>query len=493
MVQRRALLALSAALFATSTAAANPEPPGNYDARVVGMGTIAIPTIGNAAALFHNPAQLDRIERFSATVVATSLLVNLRAPFAGPGTEQDSGLIYAPLGFVGAAGRVHERVTLGLGAYVYTGFGGGFSAVECIANGDPSVCAAPDSRFRLEPPADQQVFLFVTEFALPVQVSIHERLSVGVTLRLPWARQDVRAHQDVPNCPSRTTPPDPDNPDAPYDPCFDTPTLQQANQELRGVGVPGVLVGVSYRPIDGLTLAATYRSKVWVNLDGNTSVPLVPGADPLRVPTSTRWYVPHMVRVGAAYTTWHERITLGFEFKVQLHEEANRSQRFDLDSPLAPDTEARFDWKNVYLGALGFEIWAAPRFAVRTGGTIARSASRAATLTPFSPPPGLQFSAYIGFGLQAGPIDVDWAFGWGGGKATRIRENHALCVDADRRLLRDGRDRTLLAQGGCAGSYDVDSWFLSLSATYPFGRPDIADRMGAAQEADTWRGAPAGG
>ncbi len=470
------MLALSVGLILTSTAEANPEPPGNYDARAVGMGTIAIPTIDNAAALFHNPAQLDQIERFSATVVATSLLVNLRAPFAGPGTEQDSGLIYAPLGFVGGVGRVHERVTVGLGAYVYTGFGGGFSAVDCIANGDSSVCDDPSSGYRLDPPADQQVFLFVTEFALPVQFSITERLSVGVTLRLPWARQDVRAHQDVPNCSLRAAPPDPDDPSAPYDPCYDTPAFQRARQKLRGVGIPGVLLGVSYRPIDRLTLALAYRSKVWVNLDGNTSIPLVPGADPLRVPTSTRWYVPHMFRVGAAYKTWNERITVGLEFKVQLHAEANRVQRFDLDSPLAPDTEGQFRWKNVYLGALGFEIWAAPRFAVRTGGTIATSASRAATLTPFSPPPGLQFSAYIGFGLQAGPLDIDWAFGWGGGKATHIEENYPLCADADRRTVREGRNRTLMAQGGCAGSYDVDSWFLSLSATYRFGRPDIAER-----------------
>ena len=56
-------------------------------------------------------------------MVGTSLLVNLRAPFAGPGTEEESGLIYAPLLFFGAVGRVHERVSLGAGAYVYTGFG----------------------------------------------------------------------------------------------------------------------------------------------------------------------------------------------------------------------------------------------------------------------------------------------------------------------------------------------------------------------------------
>lgn len=449
-------------LLSAAQAHANPEPPGNYDARVVGMGTIATPTVRNATALFHNPAQLDQIEKFSATIVATSLLVNLRAPFAGPGTEEDSGLIYAPLLFAGAAFRVHERVVLGVGGYVYTGFGGGYQAVDCVTNGDPSACE--DERFRLAPPTDQEVTLFVTEFSVPVQVSISERLSIGLTLRVPWGRQDVRAHQDVPNCSSATRPE-----------CEGDPSISLAEQKLKGTGIPGVLLGISYRPIDGLTLAFAYRSKLWVNLEGTTSVPLVPGADPLQVSTSTRWYVPHMFRVGAAYTTWRDRFTLGVEFRVQLHEEANASQEFSLDTPLAPDTTAEFRWRNVYVGAIGAELWVAPRFAVRTGGTVGRSASRRETLTPFSPPPGIQFSAYVGFGVRAGPLDIDWAFGWGGGKAQRIEANQPLCSDADLRTTGAGANRVLTAQGGCAGSYDVDSWFLSLSATYSFGRPDIAD------------------
>ena len=54
-----------------SRASANPEPP-SADARVVGMAGVAIATVDSPAALLHNPAQLDRIERFAITASATS-------------------------------------------------------------------------------------------------------------------------------------------------------------------------------------------------------------------------------------------------------------------------------------------------------------------------------------------------------------------------------------------------------------------------------------
>ncbi|HJL32602.1 MAG TPA: hypothetical protein RMI62_26175 [Polyangiaceae bacterium LLY-WYZ-15_(1-7)] len=451
---RGGVIALAAllALVAARPARANPEPPANYDALVAAMGGAAVATANNPSALFHNPARLDQIERFAITAVATSLLVNLQAPFAGPGTEQESGLIYAPLLFLGGAGRVHERVVVGAGAYVYTGFGGGFRNVDCIANGDPVDCEAPDSPYRIDPPADQEVTLFVAEFAIPVQVKVHERVSLGVTLRLPWGRQDVRAHQDINNS----------NPDTPF--------LGQAEQTLSGFGIPGVLLGVNVEPIDGLHIGLAYRSKVWVNLDGTTTTPpLVPGADPLLVDTSTRWDVPHMLRLGVAYTTWRDRLTVTGEFKIQFHDEANEAQVFELDNPLAPDTRAEFRWKNVYFGNLAAELWALPRWPIRLGVTLARSASEPETLTPFSPPPGIQYGMYGGFGVLAGPLQVDMAFGWGGGPAYTRTENGALCVDADERTEGVGARRTLTAQGGCAGTYDVDSWFLSLSATFRLG------------------------
>lgn len=442
---------------------ANPEPPATYDARITGMGGVAVATVDSAAALFHNPAQLDQIERFAVTAVATSLLVNLRAPFAGHGTEQESGLIYAPLVFVGGVGRVHERVSLGVGAYVYTGFGGGFPAVGCISYGDPTHCGSEDeSNVVYDPPVSEEVTLFIAELAVPIQVTlIRDVLSVGVTLRMPYGRQSVNATQEA------------------------FGMWNQAEQELDGFGIPGVLLGVSYRPIPELTLAASYRSKVWVDMSGITQ------ASGMDIPTSTRWNVPHAVRVGLAYSTWNDRLTIAGEFRVQLHGEANARQVFDLDGPpIIPDTVAEFQWKNVYLGGLAAELWALPRFPIRVGMTLANSASSPETLTPFSPPPGVMLGVYGGAGVRLGGLEVDFAFGWGGGPAYRKETNGALCVPAEDRTVRDGRQLTLTASGGCAGSYDVDSWFLSLSVTYRLPGDPQVDRPTEWVETDTSETAP---
>lgn len=460
---------LTVLLVAPGHARANPEPPATYDARVTGMAGAAAAVTQNATGLFHNPAQLEAIERFSTTVVATSLLVNLRAPFAGPGTERDSGLIYAPLVFLGAAGRVHDRVVIGGGAYVYTGFGGGFRNVDCLGNGDAGVCG--DAGYQVDPPADQDVTLFVAELAVPIQITlIPKRLSLGISLRLPWARQDVGAHQDTPSI-CGLGPCDEGNPER------DNPNIQRADQTMNGFGIPGILLGLSVQATDALRFAFVYRSKVWIDMEGTTTLPgslgrLLGGP----IPTTTRWYVPHMVRAGVAHTSWNDRFTIAFDFRYQFHREANERQTFDLSPPpafadLVPTTVAEFQWKDAFTGMLGMELWVAPRVPIRVGFSAGRSASNPNTLTPFSPPPGLQLAAYVGFGVHVGPIDIDMAFGWGGGPEYTIQNNRPLCVDADSRT---GEGGTLMAQGGCAGSYDVDSWFLSLSATYSLERDEDA-------------------
>ncbi len=434
------------------TARANPEPPYAYDARVAGMAGAASASVDNAAALFHNPAQLDQVERFSVTAVLTSLLVNLRAPFAGPGTEQDSGIQYAPLMFLGGVGRVHERVTVGLGAYIYTGFGGGFRTVDCIGYGTDVPCDDPSYAGIIEPPQEQRVTLFVAELAVPVQVSVTDWLSLGVALRMPWGRQRVTATQELPDANENTL------------------DFGRADQEITGFGIPGILFGASIRPVDGLSLALVYRSKVWVTMDGLTTADNPFGDDrpPLEIATSTRWYVPHMLRFGIAYTTWEDRLTISGDFKAQFHREANKSQIFELDDPLVPDTVAQFNWRNALVGALGLEIYATPRLPLRIGASLARSATNPDTITPFTPPPGIQYGFYGGFGIDADPIDIDLAAGWGGGKEYVRTETGELCRDIDgpTRTMGRGANRQILASGGCPGTYDVDSWFISFSATY---------------------------
>ena len=437
-----------------SVARANPEPTANYDASVAGMGGIALPTLETAAALFHNPAQLDHIERYALTAVVTSLLVDLEAPFAGPGSESKSGTIYAPLIFAGGVARVHDRVTVGLGAYVTTGFGGGFRNVPCVGNG---TCD-----FELTPPADQTVTLFIAELAVPISVRISDKLTLGVSVRLPWGRQDVNVHQELPSV------------------RVGEANWGVADQRVSGFGIPGVLLGASYRPSRNWTLALTYRSKVWVNMSGSTlPAPIMIGdneVQPLPLATDTQWVVPHMIRAGVAWRGFGGRLTIAAEFKVQMHAEANREQRFRLTPSPEEDaiiaavtpnvTVADFSWKNVFNGAIGAQYFVTEIFPIRAGLSMANAASNANTLTPFSPQPGILFGVYAGIGVHVGSLLVDLAWSWGGGPGYTKTENGPLCIPYGDRTGREGRDRTLATTGGCAGTYDANSHSISLSATY---------------------------
>lgn len=448
---------LAAGAFGAPKAKANPEPLATYDGRVAGMAGLAVATVDSPAALYHNPARLDQIERFAMTVVVTSLLVNLRAPFAGPGTEQDSGLIYAPLGFVGGAARLHERIVVGGGVYVYTGFGGGFEGVPCVGYGNCGENSNHDG-VDMPMPTQENVNLFVAEIAVPVQVTlIEDKLSLGVSFRLPWGRQSVASSQEVPFTGWGT-----------------------ADQNVSGFGTPGVLVGITGSPVPGLVLGAAYRSPVTVRMTGTTRVGM---AD---VGTTTRWKVPHMVRAGAAYTFWNNRATVAIEGRIQFHESSNDQQVFELDNPIFPDTVANFKWKNVYMGGIGGELYVSPRVPLRIGATIANSASTEETMTPFTPPFGIQYSLFGGAGVRFGAIDLDFAFGWGGGPSATIEDQTTDempyqndCSPIGQRI----RNGQVVAPGGCAGTYGVDSWFLALSATYRVGRTerDLMERFQTAE------------
>lgn len=425
-------------LGAPRASLANPEPPALYDARVVGMGGTGAAHVDNSTAVFHNPAQLDQIDGASLSVVVTSLFATFSAPFAGAGTERDSGLNYAPLFFVGAAGELVDSVTLGFGAYVYTGFGGSFDDVDCISyqqaqDGMHPDCDNPDFAGSFDPARDQNVFLFVTEIAFAAQFSLRENLSLGAALRIPWAQQTVTATQEA------------------------FGIFNDATQDVSGVGDPSVLVGLTYRPIDSLSLAFAYRSKSAIEMSGTTETAF------FDFKTTTTWYTPHMFRFGAAYSFLNDRALLAADFRIQLHSEANRRQVFRNSGILENETIAEFGWKNVYMTSLGAEYYALPSLPLRLGASLGNSASSSHAITQFSPPPGIQYGLYGGLGYRGGLLDLDLAFAYGSGPA-HVRDTPSEYCQPEAQRPRDSPGQTITG-GGCTGRYKVASWFLSLSAT----------------------------
>ena len=430
------MLAAISVLLQAASASANPEPTGLYDARSVALAGTGVAYLDTAAALFHNPAALQQIERLSLTLAGTTLLVEFSAPFAGPGSERSSGLLVAPLGLVGAAFRLSDDVVAGFGAYISTGFGGGFDDVPQLG--------IPGSIENLSPPADQSVFLYVGELNLPISYRINERLSLGMALRIPYANQEVSVHQEVLE----------DN-------------WQPVRQEISGVGNPGLFLGALYQPTPNLRLGFVYRTKVTIPMTGSTRVAFF-GPDPSDFDTRTEWRVPHMLRIGAAWTGLDGRLMLTGEARAQFHHEANDAQEFEILTDTGRTLltlTAPFEWHNVYGGLFGVEYWLAPSVPVRLGFSFATSATPTHTVTTFTPPPGFQSALYGGLGLHTDDFRIDVAGAYANVGAT-IDESAEGC-EAGAQI-----------KVGCAGVYGVESFFLGLSFSYqPSGGTDSTRTM----------------
>ncbi len=474
-------LLLSFVLVASTAdlARANPEPPGLYDARLVGMGGTGTSHVEGPAAIVQNPARLYTANRFSLQLSTMLLLVDFEASFAGAGQEQHSGLNVAPLAFLGGAGRLDRkgRFHLGLASYVITGFGGGFDDVRRFGVGNPCVDAnnpvpSPDADQCFDTAQPQNVALAIFEAAVPFSARILDDLSLGVALRMPFGFQQVSVTQEVLGALNG------------QNGTFGN-GHGRVEQSVVGYGSPGVMIGVDYSPIPELSVGAVYRSKVHVDMQGDTdilvdslsiasnplgdlllSAPLVSdfvAANTMDIPTQTTWYVPHMFKLGATLRLMDDHLRISLEGRATLNRDANKEQVFTLGGAAAQlgleEIRVPFDWKNVYHGLLGLEYLASDRVALRAGTSLGNSATPEHTAYPFAPPPGFQYATYAGFGYTYRSLRADVAMGFGGG---RRFEREAPADGSYYDTCRPGQ----LVKTGCPGEQSVQSGLFALSLAY---------------------------
>ena len=343
---------------------AETEPATLYDARSVGMGGTGTAFIANAAAVYHNPANLDRIEHFSVTAAFTPTFSTFGAPWLTPGTEQNSSAPLLPFGFVGGALRLHERVVLGAGVYFHSGVGSTYEALPALGG------------------LDQQFRLAVLEAALPLSIRILDNLSLGVGLRLPFGFLDSKT--------------------------FNATLGGNAEQSLRGVSYPGAHLGILYRPLSWLSLALTYRSKTKIDMHGDTLLPGVGKFD-----SEGNWSMPHSLRLGTAFTFLDERLTLALDSRVQFYKESSKRlvSSAETQAVLGQDTTntVELQWKNSASFHLGLEYFFNRFFGLRAGYALVMSATPAETVSPFTLPPGLVHEPTLGAGFRLASFEIDLA------------------------------------------------------------------------------------
>lgn len=437
---------LLVATVLSSVASANPEPTA-YDTRSIGLALTGTAYLERPAALAINPANLEGIEKLSTSVMFTSLLTNQRAPVRGPENPSiDSGIGFGPIGSVFLAGRIAPRVVFGAGIYLETGYGSSFDDVTQI-----------DGVASNTTPEDLDVTFFVGEFALGPSFRITDKLSIGVAVRLPFARQTADLWQNIGAALGTGE------------------SYGRVRNEIGGVGFPSPRFGIAYRPTPKIALGAMYRFYSRIRMNGTAETEL---AD-LTLPTldaEADWILPHALQLEGAF--WPiEKVMIVLGFRAQFHAADRHGNAAQTVTTSAPNSDLEFTldvpfgWKNAYSAKIALEYAVTELFALRGGMNFANSATSERFAQYFTPPPGFSGFAAAGFGFNWDrfAFDVAGAFSFGGTTiADDFAENNSPATvpgtNPPQQVQLCSAEQTI--RTACGGEYEVNSYWISAQFTY---------------------------
>ena len=411
---RRLWIGILGVLSVIITAAhshATPGPPGAHDARSVAMGGTGVAHVDNASAIFHNPASMDQIKRLSVTLSFSPSFPTATSPFlnfqTGDVTTRTSEAKFVPYFLAAAAYRVLDRVVIGAGAYLNSGFGSSYKNVPEVGG------------------EDIQIVVGTLEFQVPVSVRVTKALSVGVGIRFGYIMQDAELVVPGPG---------------------GVPT--RLDIDMSGYDGPGLMAGVLYQPNSQLRLGLSYRSKMNLTMDGTSAFP---DAGNISAESSTSFAIADEIRAGGAYSLLGDRLLLVGEAFVRLHDRAH-DELVTKTEGQPQDQVTPLDWRNSFGGRVGIEVLAHDRVPVRVGYAGVNSATPKGTAGNFFPPPGILHAVSFGTGYRHKTFSVDAAFQWAFG-------NEKVTQD-------DLSGSPVNRQGVAIGTFKSSLPMFSLSATF---------------------------
>jgi long-subunit fatty acid transport protein len=391
----RTLVAL--AVSAPLVAHANPEPPLIADARSIGMGGTATASIDGASGALYNPASLGATSQLDVSATVSPFYDTANMPFVDPDTGEvvdESTHIPGALASLAVAYRVHPRVAAGLAVNLTSANGGEYEDVAMFGGEDASAK------------------LMTLEALVPVCVRLHDRLDLAAGWRATYFRGSLKIPQPI----------DPSDPTA----GFFTPELSGS-----GVNWLGASLGLRYRAGAGVTLGASYRTRVKQTIEATPKIDGddIPGAPAQKVKLAT----PHDVRLGALWAASDRRLLLAADARYWFYRDSHPA-----DAALGRLEDSKNAWG---LNA-GAEYRITPTIPVRAGALYWTSSTVDANASAFDVPPGAIVGATLGSGYRLADVDLDAAFGY------------LRFVDTD------------AASAQIPGAYDYQSLTFALSATY---------------------------
>lgn len=501
---------------------ANPEAPGMYDARNLGMGGAGVAHINSPAAALHNPANLATIKKTQHQGHATALIVNFEGSFSGAGNEQESGWNPVALPFVGFSTSISENIVVGSAFYLALGFGGGFQDVKQYGTGEPctkditDIFTSPktggfildtskaNNDYCIDEGRDELVELGLLELAIPIAYNVSDKFRIGISLRFPFGLFSQQTSQDIFGAANN-----PNNPSGTYG-----LGMAQVSSDMFGFGDPGYLVGFTYDIYPFLSVAATYRSEVTVTMEGETNVDLnsnkvlkelmsISGALPIGVlsdivnniegigplldllpndnvssfasrltsdiDSEISWSIPRAIEAGFALQI-SPKTLLAVDWRHQYHSESNKDFIVKLNEPIfaVAGLDAlgqQLNWSDVSIWSAGIEHAFSYDKKLRLGYSFGNSATPEAYTNGFTPPPAKEQSAiYIGYGYENKHWKYDVGFSYAKVEHVIDQPLDAAGNEVPTSTCRAGQ----LVKSGCPGYQSVTSIFLGLSAIYQY-------------------------
>ena len=475
---RRPALALGvvALVLVPSVARANPEPTA-YDTRSIGMGITGVSYLERPAALVLNPANLEGIDKIGMTLNFTALWSKQRAPVQGPNTSVDSTLGFGPLPSGFLAGRIAPRVVFGGGIYIETGYGSSFSDVVCV-DGDP-VGGPPDYTPSTDPsactngdPHDLSVRFFVGEFAAGFSFKAHEKLWMGIALRVPFSKQSADLWQNSAAALPGYVP--------------GNPRYGRVRNDVGGVGFPSPRVGLTIKPHSKVNIGLMYRMYSKIKLTGETELALGTGQEPITLDAEGDWFIPHALELGFAFQATRH-LLLVLEGRVQFHgadKSGNQNQTITASLPDGTPLSSivvPFGWKNTWMVKLGFEYrFKKEVLALRWGADLSTPATTEVFAQYFTPPP---------YKFRLSTVSAGLGFYWKDRNDPSIKDKYMLdlagvfsftganigneYIGTEQQI--PGTDQSVVAcsdqqvaRTGCPGDYRVFTYWASASFTLQY-------------------------
>ncbi|HEY2407636.1 MAG TPA: outer membrane protein transport protein [Polyangiaceae bacterium] len=366
---------LTAALVATLVARAHAttEPPTNYDARSVGMGSTSAANTHSATAVYHNAGELAEVQTFTGTAAIAPTLVPLRGPADGPNTQVDSKSTVFPTFFLGAGYRLSDRVVIGLATYAVGGFGAEYSAIALPPGTPPGV-----------PPPPNGITVGAFELSPAAAFEVTKNFSIGVGYRASYVIEQLKL--------SLPTPP--------------AGALVAGKANLSGASYLGGHLGLYFRATPQLRFGLAYRTKTTTKVDGKLN------AGPITDTWSSKFSFPHSFRVGFAYDVIPDKLTVALDLRYLLYSESNKE--IVIHSSQGDQTQT-LNWINTFAVGGGLEYVVSDMIPVRAGYVLTQSATPKDHAGFFFVPPGLIHSIHAGVGVKLSKLELDlggyYAFG----------------------------------------------------------------------------------